>query len=160
MENQSNNKNLSAENDVKTETSYLTQTDIKNTVSSFVLAWIRGDVVIDFPDAEQIIFVDKKQGKATSFPDAIKLELDNKKQFRERISVFLGNTPSTSGQKEQAMSDLFKELIDFRCGGRIKGTFGKQDDFEARITAIEERIEDMNNNIQQLIIWYRSIVGH
>jgi hypothetical protein len=156
LEDKNNNEKITEDYGVETKVPYLTQNDVRNTVTSFVLAWLKGDVTIDFPDARQIVLIEKNRGINKSPDEAFKIELNNKKQFRETISVFTGNTPATDKQKEEAMSELFKRIIDFRCGDRIKGTFGKQDSFEARISALEEQMTAINQLFQELVITVRS----
>jgi hypothetical protein len=159
LENQ-NNSNVE-KNNAKSEEdteSIFTKEEIRAMVRSFISAWLRNDLKIHFPTVEEIITGDRIKGKTTSLEEAANRVRVGKNFTTNNISILSGLTPATQAEKQQAMSDMFDDIMAFRCGDRIEGSFGKKEDYDLRLSKIEEHIEAMNNNIQQLIIWYRSLV--
>lgn len=155
-----NNEKESAETDVITNepsNSLFTKEGIRDTVRSFVLAWIKGDVVIDFPSVQEIVERASVTKTKVDFNTAREQEIATKRTFVELVSIICRQKPATAQQKEKAISDMFIVLIKSRCGERIKGTFGKQDDHEARLDRLEEEIVAMNATIEELIIAVRSL---
>jgi hypothetical protein len=138
--------------------SIFTENDVKDTVKKFILGWINGTVSINFPTADEIYNRSKKEKTGLDYKEAVNQEVQGKLQFVEYIQIIIGNKPATKQEQEFAMSLIFERLLAYRCGGRIVGTFGKQEDYEARLNKIEEEISAMNESIQQLIIWYRSFL--
>lgn len=140
------------------ERTILTKDEVVQTVRDFVVAWIKGDVIITFPNAA--FYMNKAQiSKERLTPDlAIEKEIANKKLFTERILVITGKTPSTAEELDTTIFKVFQTILAFRCGGRIKGSFAKTENFQGRIDKIEEQISAMNETIQELIIYYRSLV--
>lgn len=163
-ENKNNNKDKEVERVSTEETSQplkgqlFTNEEIQNTVKSFVLSWIRGEVKIDFPLATELFERAKIEKPEISFKEASAKEVKGKIEFMNLISIIAGEKPSTPQELELAIFALFKKILGFRCGERILGTFGKKDDIEKRLTDLEEQSISMNDSIQQLIIWYRSFL--
>jgi disulfide oxidoreductase YuzD len=136
----------------------LSKQETENIVREFVIAWIEGDVKIDFPDVDFYMTYAKMTNEHLDFKAAAQKELEHKDKFEKLIAIIGGDTPSTKEEQEKAISQMFKLILDYRCGERIKGKFGKQGDFELRLHRIEEQIPAINTSIEQLIIWYRSLL--
>jgi hypothetical protein len=161
-ENENHNKEISSANNVKIPEqaiapSIFTKEEIATTVRSFLLAWIKNDVKIHFPTAEELQYRAKQGGIKKDMSIAIDEEREGKIEFLNKILVVSGKFPATPQQQETAITELFKDILCFRCGDRIRGTFGKKEDYDARLSRIEEQIEAMNTAIQELIIYYRSM---
>jgi hypothetical protein len=159
LENQTNNKpeNTEKQTEEKTE-SIFTREEIVATVRSFILAWIKNDLKIHFPVAEEIMNNEKKAGNRVDKTEAHYREQSGKMEIINTISILAGLTPATRDEKEKAITLMFKHILGLRCGDRVEGSFGKKEDYDLHLSSIEEQIEAMNNSIQQLIIWYRSLV--
>lgn len=160
MENKKSNENaIQNEDKTPTDISIFTKEEVDSTVRQFLLAWIKGDVKISFATADHFVAKAKREGKHLSYEDATKREEIDKWEFLNLVSIIAEKTPATSEEKESAISQMFKWILAFRCGNRISGIFGKQEEYEMRLARIEEQIDAMNESIQQLIIWYRSLLN-
>lgn len=137
--------------------SLFTKEEIRATTKAFALAWIKGDVTINFPTADVIMAMEKQKGNRIDFRMALSQEISNKQMFSDTISILTGVNPSTPQEQEEAISTMFFRILALRCGGRIKGDFGKKEDYDARLSKIEEEIIAMNGTIEELVIFYRSL---
>jgi len=137
--------------------SIFTREEIVTTVRSFLLAWIKNDIKIHFPTAEEIQYHVKQDGRKIDRFIACQQERDGKIHFLDKIVLVAGTRPATKEQQEYAINELFKDILCYRCGNRIEGTFGKKEDYDARLSRVEEQIEAMNVIIQELVIYYRSL---
>jgi hypothetical protein len=113
---------------------------------------------MDFPLATELYERAKVEKPEITFKEASEREAKGKFAFMGLISIVAGEKPSTAQELETAMFALFKKILIFRCGERIVGTFGSKDETEKRLKNLEEQVVAMNDSIQQLIIWYRSLV--
>ena len=149
MENKKSNENVVKNEDKKTtDASIFTKEEIDSTVRQFLLGWIKGDVKINFATADHFVAKAKREGKHLNYEDASKREETDKLAFLNLISIIAEKTPATSEEKKTAISEMFTYILAFRCGNRISGTFGKQEEYEMRLARTEEQIAAMNESIQ------------
>jgi hypothetical protein len=158
-ENQNDEKNV-ASSQPEDQTSYLLfkKEEIDNIVREFAIGWIKGTVVIDLPDYQHLLAMEQKKGSSVDEKQAIEMEAKNKTSFMNQINIVAGYKPVTAQEYEQTVKDLFNRILRLRCGDRIKGSFGGQENLLLEINKHEEQISAMNDQIQQLIIWYRSLL--
>jgi hypothetical protein len=164
-ENKNNNEKQEAKqpaeiNSNEIQPSIFLKEEIVATVRSFVLAWLKNDIKIHFPTADGIRLRAKEEGERIDAIEANRREADGKIAFLNKIVLLSGTVPATKEQQDHTITELFKDILCYRCGNRIEGTFGKKDELDARLSRVEEQLGSMNNTIQQLIIWYRSLLPH
>jgi hypothetical protein len=160
MENEHKNSNQEQNNDAKPSLeksqSVFTKGEIRDTVKGFILAWLRGDVSIHFPRADEIQSISKKGKEHLEYKDAFEREMQGKLSFIDFISIIAERKPATVQEQEVAMSNLFDRILAYRCGDRIEGKFEKHIDIDERLSKLEEQFDVMNDLLQELVIWYRS----
>jgi hypothetical protein len=152
-----NNEKIDAEVTKKTQASLISKRESTATVREFVLAWIKGEISINFPDSSFIRHQAHLDGESIDIREASKREVLAKDFFIEQVSIVSGKKPSTVIEQEKAISELYDILLSFRCGDRIKGTFGTKDDHEARLQTLEEQVSGMNTLLEELVIAVRSL---
>jgi hypothetical protein len=161
-ENKKNNEVTETQNTPQTPISQtqtiLSKEEIHSVVRDFVLAYIKGDATINFPSVDEYMKSSEKEGQKLDFKTARQKELAVNAQFANLVSIVAGNKPSTTQELEHSVSELFYLILLGRTTDRIKGTFGQRDNLESRLCRLEEEIVAMNEQIQQLIIWYRSML--
>lgn len=158
-ENKTNNNTDTSEPTKQKTRTICSKKEITATVRQFVFAWIRGEVRINFPTASSIRERDFLDGRFLVNAEAMKKEDALKNFFIDKVSIVTGKTPSTAAEQEKTILELFDLLLASRAGYRIEGTFGKKDEQEARIAALEEQVNAMNVVMEELVIAYRSGLG-
>jgi hypothetical protein len=138
----------------KTETPELgtntlfSQKDIRQMVTEFVSAWIRGDIVIRFPTAAEL---SKKNPLAIAFPTdpSVDQELKIKEHYIELLLTCAGLRQVSASEQEQAIADTFKILLMFRSANRIEGKI-RSSDIEKRVTDLEEKQKSTSTLLEQI----------
>lgn len=125
--------------------------EIRQTVKRFVLAWLRGEITIHFPSAEEFFTRSTLMKQKTDFRQASESEILCKGTFIEQVSICVGNKKATSEEREEAIDWLFKTILSLRSAERVEGRF-TEFDIEERFLRIEERIKALNTMVQELII--------
>jgi len=157
-----NNKNANEEhmNDIipsekREQKTIFSQEEVRSTIKGFTLAWLRGQVIIDFTTADDFVLFAKREGKTLSYEEATNKEVKHKTEFIDKILICAGSKPATPKQQEETMSQLFELILIFRAGDRIKGNFFTTD-IEERLSKLEEGLTRTNNLIEEMVHWIRS----
>jgi hypothetical protein len=135
--------------DVKTEPSMLfSQQDIRRFVTEFVASWIRGDIIIRFPTANELA---KKTPLSIAFPTdpSVNAELKIKEHYVDLLSVIAGIKPSSTEEQEKAIDEVFKILLMFRSANRIEGKI-ISNDLEKRIQELEKAAKNQSKLVDQI----------
>jgi len=122
--------------------------DIRLFVTEFVSSWIRGDIIIRFPTAAEL---SKKNPLAIAFPTdpSVNQELKIKEHYIDLLSVCAGTKPSSSEEKEKAITEVFRMLLMFRSANRIEGKI-MSNDLEKRVADLEEKIRSTGKLVDQI----------
>jgi hypothetical protein len=134
--------------------SIFTPEETVSLVKGFVLAWMRGDVEVQFPFAEEIIKDAEREGKNMTVKEASEEELSLHKEVEHYALVCLGTIPSTKEQRQEAVNNLAQFIIRLRDTQRAKGKFSEFD-IEQRILGLETRIDALDNVVSEFIRWLR-----
>lgn len=126
--------------------------EIRSTVKAFTLAYLRGQIKIDFDTVTDIQEEGKLIGKKISYEDARKEEVKDKKEFVEHLDIITGTTKATPEELDRAVKDMFSIILAMRAGERIKGTF-LEFDIERKIDDIEQKLTATNSVVEQLVKW-------
>ncbi|MCW4018560.1 MAG: hypothetical protein NWF00_07790 [Candidatus Bathyarchaeota archaeon] len=124
------------------------QKDVRRVVTEFVSSWIRGDIVIHFPTAAEL---SKKNPLAIAFPSdpSVNQELKIKEHYVDLLLVCAGITPASNGEKEKAITDVYKMMLMFRSANRIEGKI-ISNDLERRIDQLEEKLQSTSRLVEQI----------
>jgi len=133
-------------------TSIFLETEIRDTVKNFLLAWLRGQIKIQFRTANEIFQRSKLEGTKMDFKQASTEEVNSKKTFVDIAEICLGTKPSTPEEQQKAIGELFGWILTFRAGGRIEGWF-LESDLEQRLSRIEKGLTVTNNLVQEIVDW-------
>jgi len=110
-------------------------------VRSFIDAYIRGSVKIDFPTEREL------EGKHDDvFKDAFEAEMKTKQRFVTLVNIATGIVMSTQSELENAIADLFTEIIALRTTKRIEGEFLET----PRLASLEERVTNLERSFEEL----------
>lgn len=130
--------------------------DVRETVKRFILAWLRGEITIKFPDAQELLLKSKRSKEKTDFKRAIEEELEYKSIFMDRISTCTENKEATFEEQRVAIYWLFTAIMSLRSAERIQGNF-MEFNIEERLQKLEKRIKALNKVVQELIIVVNAI---
>jgi hypothetical protein len=123
-------------------------TDVRQMVTEFVSAWIRGDIVIRFPTAAEL---SKKNPLAIAFPTdpSVDQELKIKEHYIELLLTCAGLRQVSASEQEQAIADTFKILLMFRSANRIEGKI-RSSELEKRVADLEEKQKSIGTLLEQI----------
>ena len=122
--------------------------EIHKYVTEFVASWIRGDIIIRFPTAAELA---KKTPLSIAFPmdPSVNAELKIKEHYVDLLSVVAGIKPSSTQEREQAVSEVFKMLLMFRSANRIEGKI-ISNDIEKRVDELEKNLKSQEKLVEQI----------
>ncbi|NLE04991.1 MAG: hypothetical protein GX638_09335 [Crenarchaeota archaeon] len=122
--------------------------EIRQFVSEFATAYIRGNIIIRFPTAAEL---SKKNPLAVGFPTdpSISQEIKIKEHYIEQLLIGAGIKSASKEQQEKAINDIFHMLLMFRSANRIEGKILPAD-IEKRITTLEEKQQTTNTLVEQI----------
>jgi len=143
--------------DHKLQYSIFSRDEIKDTVKGFVLAWLKGDINLEFPNAEEIMDRAKLAKEKMNFNQATEEEIKSKTVFNNLVSTCVGTKKTSSEKQEKAVSELFSYILHFRSGHRLKGTFIRSIDIEERFHKIEEELESTKNIVYELTMFVKQL---
>jgi hypothetical protein len=131
------------------------QEEIESMAKGFILAWVRGQIVIQFPTGEEMYAQSKETfGRQISKNEAVDWEIKNKDNFNDLIEICSGRRPASPDELTTATNALFRKILDWREGERIKGSFLEYS-FEERMAELERKLEATNRIVVEFIKWYR-----
>ncbi len=127
------------------------KTDVRRFVSEFAASWIRGDIVIHFPTANEL---SKKNPLAIAFPSdpSVNQELKIKEHYVDLLSICAGTKAASPEEQEKAITDVFRILLMFRSANRIEGKI-LSNDIERRIANLEEKTQSTSRLIEQIMAY-------
>jgi hypothetical protein len=125
-----------------------TSKEVRQFVTQFVSSWIRGDIVIRFPTANEL---SKKNPLAIAFPTdpSINEELKIKEHYVDLLLVCAGVKPASTEEQDKAVTEVFRMLLMFRSANRIEGKIYASD-LEKRLTNLEEKQRQTQGLISQI----------
>ena len=129
-------------------TTLFTQEDINRYVREFVASWIRGDIIIRFPTAQELA---KQTPFSIAFPTdpSVNAELKIKEHYIDLLSIVAGIKPAASGEQEKAVAEVFKMLLMFRSANRIEGKI-ISDDLQKRLNDLEKTVKAQSKLVDQI----------
>jgi uncharacterized protein YicC (UPF0701 family) len=128
------------------------QKEIRAIVKDFAVAYISGQIKIQFVCADERMEIARKTGEKFDYTQALRYELDMKTTFRDKVAVCIGAKKSTAKELEETINGLFNDIVTFRNGGRIEGVFIEYSS-ESRIRELEEGLEKVNNLVEEIVEW-------
>lgn len=128
--------------------------EVESTVKGFLLAWMRGDIVINFPEAKEYVDAAEVDGEKITVKEARERATENKTTFTELIEVCSGRKKASPTELVQATTSLFRYIMWWRQGQRVEGKF-LQYSIEQKIDELEHKLEATNRLVIQFIKWYR-----
>ncbi|MCH7648341.1 MAG: hypothetical protein IIA83_07025 [Thaumarchaeota archaeon] len=130
-----------------------TEEEVRSTVKAFVLAYLRGTITVDFPNITEFLDEHKHGGKKYTYEEAKEKEINPKVHTMRNIDIVSGTTKSTKVELEEAIQELFTQILFFRAGHRIKGKF-MEFDIEKKLDDFENRLSATNKVIEEFVNWY------
>jgi len=132
-----------------------TQEEATSIAKDFINAWMRGEVEFDFPCVQELAERARIMGKKIDYEQADKTERKEKEGLRELIIICSDNTTSTLEQRQKAMQDIFRHIINLRLGHRLKGKFTELK-LEDKIKKLEENIGELNKHFEELYFYVKT----
>lgn len=122
--------------------------DVRQTVTEFVSAWIKGDIIIRFPTAAEL---SKKNPLAIGFPTdpSVNQELKIKEHYVDLLLTCAGIKPASAEEQEKAITDVYRVMLMFRSANRIEGRISSND-IEKRVVNLEEKVQSTNKLVEQI----------
>jgi len=125
--------------------SILSLEERRSIVRSFVNAYLRGSVKITLWLGTKTIY----RLSTSQSPSGAELS-EVKMGVLKNISIVSGATPSTPEIVNLALESLFDSIVSLRGGDFIEGEFLQSPDFEARISALEEKSQSLEKLLEDL----------
>jgi len=98
----------------------LSPKEVDSIVKGFFHSWIRGEVDILFPLADQFqLNTPHMDGFEISVGQALKLEIQNKDEFIKLIDIYAGRYESTPSELRKATYSLLHSIVQWRAADRI-----------------------------------------
>jgi hypothetical protein len=122
--------------------------DVRHTVTEFVSAWIRGDIIIHFPTAAEL---SKKNPLAIGFPTdpSVNQELKIKEHYVDLLLICAGIKPASAEEQEKAITDVYRVMLMFRSANRIEGKI-ISNDLEKRVINVEDKLQSTSKLVEQI----------
>lgn len=136
----------------KSENSIFSQKEIKNTVRKFVLAWLNGDVSVNFMTASELTHADIMSGRFPNYQKALDDEIKMKQYFIDLVSICIGNKTASDEERQKAFEQIFQFILSWRSASRITGRINDYADIEDRLDKLEEGQERTKRLIDELIL--------
>lgn len=153
-----NAENEKEENDILTSSTeqrpLFSQDEIEATVKGFLLAWVRGQLSVHFPTAEEYVSTEEEKGETITLKQASEYELRNKEDFSNLIEICSGRKNASPSELMEATTRLFRFILWWRQGERITGAFLEYS-IEERMHDIEQKLEATNEVVRQFVKWFR-----
>jgi len=124
------------------------QKEIRQFVTEFVSAWIKGDIIIRFPTAAEL---SKKTPLAIAFPvdPSVNAELKIKEHYVDLLSICAGTKHASREDQEKAIAETFRMLLMFRSANRIEGKIMSRD-LDKRVADLEEKARSTGKLLEQI----------
>lgn len=115
-----------------------TEEEVADIIKGFIIAYMRGTITVNFPDAEFLMWLHKEQeGEEITTGQALKESGEDRVRFRNLVGITTGATPSTQVELKKATEELFQSILALRNGQRIEGEFSEFR-FEQKIVDLEK----------------------
>lgn len=129
--------------------------EVRNIVKAFISAWMRKDVQIKFPLAEEIKNQGRFANRKIDNESAMSREVSIKTELTDLISICAGHTGATPAQQKNAVLLLFQQILSYRSGNRIEGKFMEYI-MEDRLAKAEDNIDELNKHFEELYFYVRT----
>lgn len=130
----------------------LSEREVRSIVKDFAIAYVEGRIKIDIPTAQERMEFAKKVGEKLKYAEAFDAEGGHKIRFRTKIAICLGAKKATPDELQNAICDLFDDILAMRNGNRIQGVFYEHN-LETRVKEIEEGLDKVNNLVEEMVEW-------
>jgi hypothetical protein len=131
-----------------TSAALYSEKDVRAIVDEFVTSWIKGDLIIRFPTANEL----GKQNPLNitfSKDPSVSAELKIKEHYIDLILVCAGVKPASSVEQQKAISEVFKMILMFRSANRIENK-NIVKDIEKRVTELEKTQQNQLKLVEQI----------
>lgn len=124
--------------------------EIRDIVKGFTIAWLRGDIKINFPTAQSLLERSKFEGIKLSPKEASDKEVTYKFEFTSSLLVFSKGEFKTEKEYKERLLDIFNTIMSFKLGDRIEGKFIPYSR-EERILRLEEGLSKTNDLVKEMV---------
>lgn len=137
--------------------------EVRSTVKGFILAFIRKEVHIHFPNATdyqnlQTIKNPLKElsieEKAKQIQHGLEIEQTAKKHFTDILEKCAGLQECSSSERRKAFQQLFKDICSYRLGNRIEGNFWDYS-IEERLEKLEKKVDTTIELLRKEVRWLK-----
>ena len=122
--------------------------DVRKIVNEFITSWIRGDIIIRFPTANELGKQNPLNITFTKDP-SVNAELKIKEHYIDLILICAGVKPTSNEEQQKAISEVFKMMLMFRSANRIENK-NITKDIEKRITELEKIQQNQMKLVEQI----------
>jgi len=121
-------------------------------VRSFIEAYLRGTVKVQFPTHEELKSYPALCAKIESTAQLLGLDVDfaGPKIFHMNVTIASGAKQATSCEIEGSIDFLFQHIMASRVGGRIEGEFLEVTNVEGRLQSLEQKMSAIENLIEEI----------
>jgi hypothetical protein len=124
-------------------------------VRNFVEAYLANEVQLDWPTKEHFLELSKqklvpKSVRAAGEEEAVELESYGKNRFNDWVETATGFKTATYEEVESAISGLFENIVLFRMGDRIRGSFFYGTNVERRLKDLEDKVVKFGRVIEEI----------
>ncbi|MDH5482861.1 MAG: hypothetical protein OEY22_08285 [Candidatus Bathyarchaeota archaeon] len=137
----------------KMTTSIFSEDEINAIIKDFVLAWIRGEIKLIFPPADEIYQRFKKEKRPIDHKMASDISAITKSDLIDLIKICA--KPTTPDQQKKVNEELFELILHFRCGDRIQGSFTGYSSKD-KLEELEEKLNAVNKAFEELYFYVKA----
>ncbi len=132
----------------ETTAALYSEKDVRTIVDEFVTSWIKGDIIIRFPTANEL---GKQNPLNFTFPKnpSVNAELKIKEHYIDLILICAGIKPASNEEQQKAISEVFKMILMFRSANRIENK-NILKDLEKRVTELEKTQQHQLKLVEQI----------
>jgi hypothetical protein len=121
----------------KVGTPLFSRDERRNVVRSFIEAYMRGGVVVEYRATES----ERKDSEET---------VRAKAYFHNCMSIVVGVVKATQAEVENRIEFLFSMILAYRMGDRITGEFLQVTDLQSKLNSLEGRVTDIERLLEEL----------
>ncbi|MCL2172130.1 MAG: hypothetical protein LBH62_03720 [Nitrososphaerota archaeon] len=122
--------------------------DVRKIVNEFVTSWIKGDLIIRFPTANELGKQNPLSLTLTKDP-SVNAELKIKEHYIDLILICAGVKHTSIEEQQKAISEVFKMMLMFRSANRIENQ-NITKDIEKRFTDLEKTQQNQMKLVEQI----------
>lgn len=134
------------------------EAEIRDTIKGFISGWLKGNVKINFPNAQELYQRSQFEKRKISFEEATQKELSGKNFFKDLINICTGVKPASPEGLQEANDELFDYILSYREGDRIEGEIVEYS-IQERLSKLEEGLKVTNDLVQELVVSVRELIA-